>query len=123
MAVDWKKFVHAIEALAPYALAAAGVPAAIIPAVVSGIVLIEQRGAFTSMTGPEKKDYVEDAAKVAIQVTNATTHANLPEDETLDAVSAGVDTAVAVANLIHKRSTTVPQLSQAPSEPATGAVQ
>ena len=97
--MDWKKFGHLVEQLAPIALAVTGVPPVLVPIVVHGIQVAEELGG----TGTEKKASAIDLVNTAILGTNIAAGKQVVDPNAIHAVSNGIDTVVGVVNLINKR--------------------
>ena len=96
--MDWKKFGHLVEQLAPIALAVTGVPPVLIPIVIHGIQVAEQFGG----SGAEKKAQAVDLVTSAISGTNLAAGKQVVDPTAIHAVSNGIDAVVGVVNLINK---------------------
>ena len=96
--MDWKKFGHLVEQLAPIALKVVGVPSVLIPITIHGIQVAEQFGG----TGAEKKAKAIDLVTTAILGTNIAAGKQVVDPNAVHAVSNGIDAIVGVVNLINK---------------------
>lgn len=105
MAFSWSTFVNIAKLVAPAALAASGVPPALIPVVVHGIAIAEQCPA----TGPEKKALVLDAVATAVAGINAVKPGAV--SETWPAVvGMGIDATVGAVNAIKHEGVVPPAI-------------
>lgn len=95
-------WLNLIETIGPYVLAAIpGVPAAVIPAVVHEIQVVE--GLFTTpQSGAQKKASVLDAISTGLGIATAAAGKQIIDPtSTLAAVSSGIDATVNAINAIH----------------------
>ena len=99
-----------------------GVPPQVADSVAAGI---SEADAFVVATDQQKKAYVMNIAKDAIQAVNgAAGHAEVDEASTLGAVDNGIDTAFAVAHSIHasKLEDDAEKAAQVQANQSTGAI-
>jgi hypothetical protein len=96
--VDWKRLLFA---LAPIGLAAAGVPAPMIPGIVDGMA---EAQAIIGARGAEKKAHVLKGANDAIDVINAMPTAwTLEPAPTLEKIGRGIDTSIGLVKQVLER--------------------
>mgnify|MGYP001603974583 CR=1 FL=1 len=100
MRINWKSFIRVLREVGPIALVFAGVPPVLIPAIVHGIELAEQ--SVSPMTGPEKRAFVLDSVATAATAVNAVRPGTLVSGYP-ETVGKGIDTTVAVVNLIERQ--------------------
>ena len=103
MGFDFRGFLHVLEAVAPVALVVAGVPPPLIPIITHAIATAEGDHRFEG-SGAEKKAHVLTDVSTAIDGINAVRPGTIPAADALTAVDRGIDTTIAVINVI--RATT-----------------
>jgi hypothetical protein len=99
MGFDWKAFAKLAEIIGPAALAAAGVPPAVIPLAVHGIQLAEKVGG----GGVDKKATALDAVNTGIAAVNAASGKQVIDPAVVDVVDEGIDAAVGAINAAKKQ--------------------
>lgn len=98
MTFDWKRLLFS---LAPIGLAAAGVPAPMILPIVDAM---QEAQSIIGARGAEKKTHVLNMARDAVAAINATpTPRTLEPDATIEKVSEGIDTSIALVNQVLER--------------------
>lgn len=98
--MDKRKWFDIIKTVAPIVLMMIPGMAPLVPLVIFGITEAEQiRGA----SGPQKKQHVMEIVQAGLTGTNAVAKKELlPPQQTMQTVSAAIDTVVGVANLIDR---------------------
>ena len=101
MKFPFRRFLLILRHVGPLALMGAGVPAPLIPVIVLAIFKAEDRHA----TGAEKKTLALNIVDVAVASMNAVKPGTVVEGYH-DAVEKGIDTTIAVVNLIQRQRAT-----------------
>ena len=98
MAWDWKKFEQITEAIAPLALAAAGVPPALTGLVIHAVQVVEQSTDGTQKTGPEKKADALSIVSDGLNAVNVARPGTFDVPQLTSVVSEGIDTTIDAVN-------------------------
>lgn len=108
MGFDLHKFLEIAKILVAPALAAAGVPPGIIPAIQHGIEIAEtaRNADGTAKTGAEKKAIALDSAATAIQAINAVKPGAV-DPSLVGVVDQGIDAAVGAVNAVKSKGKSI----------------